>query len=196
LDIKLLEYDKIEKGPERFFSFEKVARYKIAQSSLGLDKEYKHLSAQVRKQMGAYADAGKDVDELIVKLWGVTKKNKPNRPEHWTGMTVIDRVKNVGGDGVRYYQHSYHYCNWSLHSGYTGLLMATEENASLFCAHIFSLANGMFLCATEAIIERCAEFLDASILRAHLKKVELRGAHLLWDAAVRTSRTEGDGTTG
>jgi len=198
LDIKLLESGKIEKGPEKFFSFEKVARHKIAKNSLELDKEYKHLTEEQRKQMSAYVGtaAGTEggIDGLIVELWGLTKKKKPNRPEHWTGMPVIDRVKNLGGDSVRYYQHSYHYCNWSLHSGYIELLMATEENASLFCAHIYSLANEMFLRATEVMIEEFAEFLDVGVLKDQLKKAELRGAHLLWDAGVKAGRTRVDKT--
>lgn len=44
LDISLLACDKIEEGPEKFFSFEKVARHKIAKSSLKLHEEHSHLS--------------------------------------------------------------------------------------------------------------------------------------------------------
>jgi hypothetical protein len=194
LDIELLRSNKIKDGPEKFFSFEKVARHKIAKNSLELDKEYEHLSDEQRKQMGAYAGAEDDIDDLIVKLWGLTKKKKPNRPDHWTGMTVIDRVKNLGGDCVRYYQHSYHYCNWSLHSGYIKFLMETEENASLFCALIYSFANDMFVRATEGIIEELAEFLNPEVLKGQLKKVRLRGAQLLWDAAVKAEGVRMDKT--
>lgn len=200
LDINLLGCDKIAEGPEKFFSFEKVARHKIAKKSLGLDEAYKHLNDTQRATMRAYGDDIKDqMDADIVRLWGVIKngknKGKPKRLEHWTGMTVIDRVKNLGGDCVRYYQHSYHYCNWSLHSGYIKFLMATKENASLFCALTYAFANEMFLVATEMMMEEFAEYLDVAVLQNRLKKVKLRGAQILWDAAVKAERNERDDTT-
>jgi hypothetical protein len=198
LDVNLLRGDRIKEGPEKFFCFEKVARHKIAQSSLELDKEYKHLNAEQRSQMTAYAGTAPGVeggiDDLITRLWGLTRKGKPDRPEHWTGMTVIDRVKDIGGDCIRYYQHSYHYCNWSLHSGYIEFLMATEERASLFCALLYLFANEMFRRATEIMIEEFAEFLRVEALKAQLRKVQLRGAHVLWDAAVKAERTPVDKT--
>jgi hypothetical protein len=198
LDIDLLGGDKVKEGPEKFFSFEKVARHKIARSSLELDKEYKHLTAEQRSQMTAYAGTASGVEGeitgTITKLWGLTKKGKPNRPEHWTGMTVIDRVKNVGGDCVRYYQHSYHYCNWSLHSGYIDFLLATEEGTSLFCALLYAFAKDMFRGATEMMIKEFAEFLQVEVLTDQLKKVQLRGAHVLWDAAVKAERAKLDKT--
>ncbi len=194
LDINLLQYDKVAKGPEKFFSFERVARHKIANTSLELDKEYKHLT---NKQRIAYGDAAvgtkAEIDDCIVRSWGIIKngknKGKPNRPQHWTGMTVIDRVKNLGGACVRYYAYSYHYCNWSLHSGYAGPLMKTKENASLFCAFTYTYANEMFLRVIEMMMEEFAEFLDVAVLKEQLKKVELRGAHVLWDAAVKAGKT-------
>ena len=195
LDMNLLRSDKIADGPEKFFSFEKVARHKIARKSLALDKAYEHLNGEQRTTMSAFEDDNKDeIDADIVRLWGVTKngknKRKPKRLEHWTGMTVIDRVKSLGGDCVRYYQHSYHYCNWCLHSGYFEFPMATKKNASLFCALTYTFANEMFLLATEMMMEEFASYLDVPALQSRLKKVKLRGAQILWDAAVKAGRND------
>lgn len=196
LDINLLKGDRIEQGPEKFFSFEKVARHKIAKSSVDLDKEYKHLTNEQRSIYEKAAARTKELNDCVVRLWGVIKngknKGKPNRPEHWTGMTVIERVKNLGSDYVRYYQHSYHYCNWTLHSGYGGFLMETKETASLFCALAYAFANEMFLRATRLMIEECAEFSGIDALKRQLDKVVLRGAHVLWDATVKAARTKKD----
>ncbi len=193
LDINLLEHDKIMKGVEKFFSFEKVARHKIAKKSLSLHERYKHLDKMQCTTMSAYGDKIKgEIDAEIVRLWGAIRngrnKGKPSRVEHWTGMTVIDRVESLGGDCIRFYQHSYHYCNWSLHSGYIEFLMATEENASLFCALIYTFANEMFLLATEIMIKECAECLDVKTLQERLQKVRLRGAQILWNTVVKVGK--------
>jgi hypothetical protein len=67
--------------------------------------------------------------------------------------------------------------------------MKTKENASLFCAFTYTYANEMFLRVIEMMMEEFAEFLDVAVLKEQLKKVELRGAHVLWDAAVKAGKT-------
>lgn len=194
LDINLLARNIVDRGPEKFFSFENVERHRIAKNSLQLHEEYKHLSEDQLDRMKSYADGGSDAEirmnDLIIGLWGVTKREKPNRPSHWTGMTVIQRVKNLGKDYVRYYQHSYHYCNWSLHSGYTDFLMANKEIASLFCAHIYNLANKMFTLAIDVLIDELPEILNVEDLKSEFKKVQLCGAQLLWDATVKANKNK------
>ena len=194
LDINLLAGDMVERGPEKFFSFENVERHRIAKNSLQLHENYNHLREDQLARMKDYAGGGSDtesrINNRIVDLWGATKRGKPNRPKHWTGMTVIQRVENLGKDYVRYYQHSYHYCNWSLHSGYTDFLMANKEIASLFCAHIYNLANKMFTLAIEVLIDEFPEILNVEDLRSELRKVQLRGAQLLWDAAVKAKKSK------
>jgi len=189
LDISLLKWETIEQGPEKFFSFEKVARHEFAKSSMDLDKEYKHLESQLRGTYQEAASRSQEIDDCIVRLWGVVKngrnKGQPNRPKHWTGMTVIDRVKNLGSDFVRYYQHTYHYCNWTIHSGYLGSIIRTEEVASSFCALAYAFANDMFLRATKHMIEECDDLLDANGLKKQLDRTVLRGTRVLWDAVIR-----------
>jgi hypothetical protein len=53
----------------------------------------------------------------------------------------------------------------------------------------------MFLLATEMMMEEFAEYLDVAVLQNRLKKVKLRGAQILWDAAVKAERNERDDTT-
>lgn len=188
LDINLLAGDIVEKGPEKFFSFQNVERYRIAKNSLQLHEEYHHLREDQITRMNDYAGRESDINDCIVDLWGLTRRRNPNRPRHWTGMTVIERVKNLGEDYVRYYQHSYNYCNWSLHSGYTDFLMASKENASMFCALIYSFANEMFMRSTEVLIDEFHQALNVEDLKSELRKVRLRGAKPLWDAAVKAKR--------
>lgn len=188
LDVNLLAQEKVENASEKFFSFEKVARHKVANNSLALHQQYAHLTKEQVKMYGASGEAIKaEIDESVVALWGRTKKDKPNRPDHWTGMTVVERARTLGGDCIRYYQHSYHYCNWCLHSGYIDVLAANEDVAWLVCAHSYSYANVMLLASTRILIGELDEALDVEGLSEGLQNAQLRGACILWDMAVNGS---------
>lgn len=181
LDINLLAGDMVKKGPEKFFSFQNVERHRIAKNSLRLHKKYNHLREDQLTRMNEYAGGGSNINDCTVDLWG-------NRPRHWTGMSVIERVEKLGKNYIQYYQHSYYYCNWSLHSGYADFLMASKEIASLFCAHIYNYANKMFTLAIEVLIDEFHQILNVEDLKSELRKVQLSGAQLLWDAAVKAKK--------
>jgi hypothetical protein len=191
LDVILLAQEKIENAPEKFFSFEKVARHRVANNSLTLHQQYAHLTDD---QVKTYATSGPDmkaeIDESIVALWGRTRKDKPNRPDHWTGMPVIDRAKILGDDCIRYYQHSYHYCNWCLHSGYFNALAASEDVAWLVCAHSYNYANEMFLTSTRILMDELHDALEVEALSKELQNVESRGRRIIWDMVVERQQSQ------
>jgi hypothetical protein len=184
LDINLLANDIVNKGIERFFSFEEIERFRIAKNSLDLHKEFNHLSQKQIELMKPFVNGGEPTN-MVMQLWGKTKKDKPNRPKHWTGKTVIERAKDLGKEFVRICQHCYHYCNWSIHSQYSEFLVADKNRALLFVAHAYNMANEILLGSTDVLIKEL-DFLRNKGYESKLEKVRLYGAHLIWQAAVKT----------
>jgi hypothetical protein len=184
LDINLLSKDIISNGVEKFLSFEEIERFRIAKNSLDLHKEFNHLTQKQTQLMQPVLDAGEPTNRII-QLWGRTKKGKPARPTHWTDKPVIDRAKDLGKEFVRIHQHTYHYCNWSIHSGYSEFVAADKSRALLFVAHIYSIANEILLGSTDILI-RNLDFLRNKGYESKVEKVTLYGAHLIWQAAIRT----------
>lgn len=190
LDINILAKEIIDNAAEKFFSFHKIERYRIAESSLKMHTESGHLRKEQREKIQKYVDSGSceadDIKECIVNLWGRGKKDKPKRVRHWTAMTVVERAKAMGKEFLQFYQHIYHYGNWSIHSGYS-VLPDSKEVALLFAAHAYQKANEMFLHSTNLLIEELP-FLNAADLASELGKVQFRNEHLFWEAAVKAQR--------
>jgi hypothetical protein len=184
LDINLLSKDIINNGVERFFSFEETHRFRMAKNSLQLHKEFNHLTQNQIESMKPVLHCGERVNHII-QLWGKPKKGKPKPPSHWTGKPVIERAKDLGREFVRIYQHIYHYCNWSIHSGYSEFLVADRDRALLFATHVYNMANEILLRSTDVLIKEL-DFLRNKGYESKLEKVSLYGAHLIWRAAVKT----------
>ncbi len=184
LDINLLARDTINNGVEMFFSFEGIKRFRIAKNSLELHREFNHLSQNQIELMKSFMKTGEPRGHII-QLWGKAKNGRSKRPRHWTGKTVIERAKDLGKEFVRIYQHSYHYCNWSIHSGYSNILIANKNEALLFVAHVYNMADEILLGSTDVLIEQL-DFLKNKGYESKLEKVSLYGAHLIWQAAVKT----------
>jgi hypothetical protein len=188
LDINLLAKEIVDNAAEKFFSFQKIEKSRVARNLLKLDTESEHLKKEQREKIQKYVDSGScEADDIcIVNLWGCTKKDKPKRVRHWTAMTVVERAKAMGKESLQFYQQIYHYCNWSLHSGYS-VFPASKEVALLFAAHVCLKANEMFLRSTKLLIEELP-FLNAAELASELRKVQSRGAHPWCEAMVKAQR--------
>jgi len=185
LDINLLSKEIIDNAAEKFFSFEKIEKSRVARSSLKLDTESEYLRKEQREKKQKYVDSGScEADDIcIVNLWGCTKKDKPKRVKHWTAKTVVERAKAMGKEFLQFYEQIYHYCNWSLHSGYS-VFPASKEDTLLFAAHVCLKANEMFLRSTKILIEELP-FTNAADLASELRKVQKHGANRWWEAAVK-----------
>ena len=135
LDINLLAKEIIDNAAEKFFSFQKIEQSRVARSLLKLHEESEHLKKEQREKIQKYVDSGScEADDIcIVNLWGCTKKDKPKRVKHWTAKTVVERAKAMGKESLQFYQQIYHYCNWSLHSGYS-VFYCQQGRCIAFCS--------------------------------------------------------------
>ncbi len=189
LDINLLANEIIKDGVEKFFSFPDVMKVKTAKNSLKLKKEFNCFSDKESLPMEQFLqnppDKETQVQKLVLGLWGKTRKGKPNKPPHWTGKTVVDRVRDLKNDDIGcLYERTYYRCNWNVHSGYSDFPGAQKDDAHLCVADAYSNANEMFLDATE-LLNNELSIIDKEGLRTKIEKVQMVAPRLFWEESVK-----------
>lgn len=158
VDLNLFLIEAIPNGAEKYFSFPKVEKWRVANNLVDMRNQLDSSSARVAKHLDAYlkdpTNSQKNIEALRIKLWGTDKNGKSIIPKNWPNMDIKQRVNEVGDKELsEIYIESYYYCNWMIHSMYTNLL-DNLENVCLFAWHLFELGTKMFLLATQLINEK------------------------------------------
>ena len=152
LDLKLLVSDSDGILVDRYHAFPQLDRYRVAKQIV----EYNdgNPSSQIddthQRQLVGIPSKAEEIDELTKTHWGLTKAQKPQRPQHWSGLTVKARAQKLGKRYYELYLESYPLLSWSVHAGaanYAGI--QTDALESCFgLSH--AIAQRCFLEATEA----------------------------------------------
>lgn len=150
LDIKLLVQDPDGTVTARFHAYPQVERHRAAKQIVDFTDQHDDSTIDDEHQRRLVETVGKqeEIDELIVKHWGLTKKDKPKRPEHWSGLSVKARAMALGEEYEALYVESYPVLSWCVHAGsaiYSGIGESAIESS-------FGLSH--------ALSQRC--FLDAT----------------------------------
>ena len=171
LDIKALATDETGELVERFHAFPEVERFRVAEKLVSFcDNHPNDMNPDDSHQRAFVSKPGKrqTVHQDIVKYWGTTRKGKPNRPEHWTGLKTPQRAHELGSEYEKLYVEAYPLLSWYIHSGSTGYAGLNTEAIEACFGWSHSIAQRAFLeatlvCAQEMKISAAIDWFQEAI---------------------------------
>jgi len=168
LDLNIL-YKHSDKYLKKYYAFNEIQKYYYAQKI----KEFKNVYNLDESLYSIQIDYLKSIDiskieQIIIDNWGFNLKQKPNKPKHWTGMTVIKRAELLGIDYLKLYHDCYHLTNWYVHSGLSGYInLKSDTIDALFgtCHRIaqIAFAEAIEICAKEFKISIAIDWFQEAI---------------------------------
>lgn len=194
LDMHLMSASKDNMDVERYFSFSDVSRLKTAKNIATLRDEYSLVDPDEQKPVEKFLSEAPDREETLKlvreKLWGKTRKGKIIQPNHWTNLSMVDRVKKIDDDTVvDTYLETYYYCNWSVHSGYSDFPGRREEDVHLYNWHLYSLSNSMFV-DSSLLINKEIGVIENQTLRNELDKIAEVHSRRFWGELVKAGKEQ------
>jgi hypothetical protein len=171
LDIKMLAADKTGELVERFHAFPEIEKFRVAENFVSFCDDHPNDTKLDDSHQRTFINRlGKrqTIDQTIVKYWGITKKGKPNRPEHWTGKSVRERASDLGLKYEELYVEAYPLLSWYIHSGSTSYVGLNAEAIEACFGISHSIAQKVFLeatviCAQETKISLAVDWFHDAI---------------------------------
>ncbi len=119
MDAELLAADNDGVATARFHAFPQVDRFRVARQVVAYNDQHPEstIDDEHQRSLLQIPNREKEIEEIIVQHWGRTRKGKPCRPEHWSGMSVRSRAEQLGDEVTELYLESYPLLSWAIHSG-------------------------------------------------------------------------------
>jgi len=193
VDLNLFRIEAIPNGAEKYFSFQKVEKWRVANNLVNMRNQLDSSAPREATHLDAYlndpANSQTNIEALRSKLWGIDKNGKAVIPKNWPNMDLKQRVNEVGDKELsEIYIESYYYCNWMVHSMYTNLLN-NLENVCLFAWHLFELGTKMFLMATQ-LINETIEVIPEEDVELIIEKVKKKKLKYMFGELVKAGRNQ------
>lgn len=151
LDMQMLSSDKTGSLVQKFTAFPAIETYFAAEKLVSFCDEHINLCKIDCTQQRTFITQPmkqSEINALIIKHWGKTKKGFPNRPEHWSGKHVRERARDLGLSYEELYVEEYQLLSWYIHSGAAGHVNVPEKLFEIRFGLAHSLAQKIFLEAT------------------------------------------------
>jgi len=195
VDLKLFLIEAIPNGAEKYFSFQEVEKWRVANNLVSMRNQLKSSAPRVDRHLDAYlkdpANSQTNIEALRRKLWGTDRNGKVFKPKHWSNMNLKQRVGKVEDDELsEIYIESYYYCNEMVHSTYTNLIK-NLETVCRFAWHLFELGTKMFLLATR-LINETIEVIPEKDVESVIKKVDSKKLKYFFVELVKAGRNRSD----
>ncbi len=89
VDLNLIAQDKIADGPEKYFTFPNVEKWRSAKIIVNMRKQFQLSNTNETTQ----ENSDGNIEALRARLWGKTKEGKVVMPKHWTNQDLRQRVE-------------------------------------------------------------------------------------------------------
>jgi len=142
IDMHLLYKDKIDNGFEKFtefgvakkFSTTKARKNWAEQNKFPFDKKFPRRVEYLQNM------ASNKIPKKIQQLWKSTKC-----PDHWSALSVSDRVAKLGTDFIEKYIMFYDIGNWYIHSGpFDWKFLGNGTSTNIIAAFAYESSVEMF----------------------------------------------------
>lgn len=165
IDLKIISDDETGEMVEKFHAFSEVERFHVAEKAVNFfNTNKKNVNINVTHQQLLVNKLGRKqyIEQLVIKYWGLTKKGKPNYPDHWTGRDIRRRAHNLGLHYEEIYIELYPILSWYTHSGsagYAGLDSKALEACFGLCHSTaqYLFLEGTLICAKIMKISKAIE---------------------------------------
>lgn len=168
LDMKLLTSPNLaQQDLNRFFAFSEVDRFRKARRIVELQEQHPELvdnsllDSSMRKKFVEQRTQDKGIEKKVESLWGRTPKGKLKWPDHWSGLSIRDRLAAFGPLYEQEYLEVYSLLSSYAHGGSSAYYGLTEEalesvygisleyarklyiESLLICSKVFNLREGI-----------------------------------------------------
>jgi len=193
VDLNLIAQGRITDGPEKYFTFPNVEKWRSAKSIINIRKQFQlsttNETTQEDECLSKQENSDGNIEALRVRLWGKTEKGKVVMPKHWTNQDLKRRVELLHDKYVAdIYVSSYYWCNWCVHSMYLDM-MNNIKIVHLFNWHLYELAYKMFRSATE-LVNSAIEVLPKTNLETLLENIEKETFKCFFGEMVKVGRNK------
>jgi hypothetical protein len=135
LDVHLLTDSGIVSAPvDKFHEFTRLSRFRSATRMAAFYDAHPELEDRTGQSRVFLQtpDLEISIEQAAKRLWGVRKKGKGIRPDHWSGLNLEERANRCGLLYEEAYSRLIGWLNWYVHGGASGTGgMSTEGLRSL-----------------------------------------------------------------
>lgn len=161
LDIKFFSEKKINQNDlGKYFNFPKIQRYQKAKQIIELQQEHNGISDRtlipnnIRKSFLEASDINEDIIPTVERIWGKTKKGKPNWPSQWHGQSVYVFAAQFGPIYEQEYLEVYSILSSFTHSGCGAYLNFSESTFESIYGVTLEYSRNLYL---DSIVT-CSKF--------------------------------------
>ena len=177
IDLEILSRDKSDVSVGRFHAFPQIAKYKSARKLVNFaennpDREI--LEFDHRKRfLDDPANSVDKIESIITEHWGEPTQKILKNIQHWTGLDLRARVRDLGVEYEQMYVEISDWQSWYIHSGSTGFVGLNRETYEAVFGYSHVIVQKTFL---KSILicgeELCLDKIDN--LRGSLKSIVKR----------------------
>ena len=147
VDMRLLEVTP--HGWLKMLAFVDVEKLRSARKIVKFAKSHQTQGAEISTFESFIATRENQIDNKQRILWPTLRT-----VEHWSGVKLFDRVKQLGDPFDAIYEAQYPRLSWSVHSGLTGIVNLKAEAFAHMCADAFKLSAEAYCEVLRVIIRR------------------------------------------
>lgn len=166
VDIRLI--DVLPKSCLKMSEFVDVEKLRCARKVLKFKADHPEIKIDTSVTEAFVANNESRVNAAKEALWPESK-----RIEHWSGMTLSDRVRVSGPPFDEIYALHYPYLSWQVHAGLTGIVNLKAETFTLMCASGFRLATDSYWEILSAMIREFKLETANETIRGKMKAAKL-----------------------
>lgn len=143
VDMELVHRDAIPKAVTKVIAFSDWQKLKAARRKVAFYAKYPDLDKTPSKATvhGEFiATHEQRILDQVAALWGAKAK-----PEHWSGVNLIERGEKLGKDVEHLVMQDYDRRNFYVHTGLTGVFNISPENFQQLCMFALTMIGECML---------------------------------------------------
>jgi len=143
VDMELVHRDAIPDAVTKVIAFGDWQKLKAARRRVAFYTKYPDLDRTPSKATVHRAFIASDeqrVVQLVAQLWGPKAK-----PEHWSGVNLIERGEKLGKDAEYVVMKDYDRRNFYVHTGLTGILNMSQQHFEQLCMFALTMIGECML---------------------------------------------------
>lgn len=148
VDLELLHRNVIDKGAEKFSAFMDWQRLKAARRTDAFftkNPELDTTPSKAEPHRGLIKSKGQQIEAAMLALFGLNDKQKPIRPEHWSGSNLPDRAALLDKDIELLVVEGYDMRNFSIHTGLAGIAHIDKTGFEFLCMQSLQIIGSCLL---------------------------------------------------
>jgi hypothetical protein len=137
IDMELLARNVVPAAIEKFIAFMDWQRLRAARRADAFflkNPDLDTIPSKAEPHRQLINTRGPQIEATVLKLWGLTSKNKPVKPEHWSSWNLVERAEKIDQATELLVLEGYDMRNFSVHTGLAGIADMPLAAFEIMCA--------------------------------------------------------------